>query len=51
MKLANVALGAKQHPLPSAHKSGPRRHSAAYVDRIFKGANAGRPAGTDADQI
>jgi hypothetical protein len=36
MKLADVALGAKQHPLPSAHKSGPRRRSAAYVDRIFE---------------
>jgi ABC transporter substrate binding protein len=39
MKLAVVALGTKQHPLPSAtHKSCPRRRSAAYDDCIFKGA-------------
>ena len=38
MKLAVVALGTKQRPLPSAHKSRPRRRSAAYDDRIFKGA-------------
>ena len=41
MKLAVVALGAKQRPLPSAHKSRPRRRSAAYDDCIFKGANPG----------
>ena len=38
MKLAVVALGTKQRPLPSTHKSRPRRRSAAYDDCIFKGA-------------
>ena len=38
MKLAVVALGTKRRPLPSAHKSRPRRRSAAYDDCIFKGA-------------
>jgi hypothetical protein len=39
MKLAVVALGTKQRPLPSAHKPRPRRRrSAAYDDCIFKGA-------------
>ena len=41
MKLAVVALGTKQRPLPSAHKSRPRRRSAAYDDCIFKGAKPG----------
>ena len=38
MKLAVVALVTKQRPLPSAHKSRPRRRSAAYDDCIIKGA-------------
>jgi putative tryptophan/tyrosine transport system substrate-binding protein len=41
MKLAVVALGTKQRPLPSAHKPRPRRGSAAYDDCIFKGAKPG----------